>query len=221
MNTTKAAGFTLLELLIAITLLGFILTLLFGGMRLGARSWDISERHADQGERLALTQNFLRRQLSEIRPYHWPKKLSAGLAFVGEPQRVQLVAPLAARSAPGGLYLIEVELVHEQGLGRLVMKRAFPLPDSGDFAALERAEKVVLAEQVQSVSFAYYGAPVGEEAPQWQDRWNSAGSRLPYLIRVRLTLSNGRAWPDLIVAPQVGIGTGCTWNNSLNRCVPG
>ena len=37
-------GFSLLELLIGLTLLGFILTLLFGGFRLASKSWDsISE----------------------------------------------------------------------------------------------------------------------------------------------------------------------------------
>ena len=50
MNTRKGrvAGFTLLELLIAMSLLGFILALLFAGMRLGARSWDAGEARVEK-----------------------------------------------------------------------------------------------------------------------------------------------------------------------------
>ena len=43
----RQGGFTLLELLIAITLLGLILVLLFGGLRLGMRSWDAGQLNVD------------------------------------------------------------------------------------------------------------------------------------------------------------------------------
>ena len=36
----KQSGFTLLELLIGLALLGLILALMFGGLRLGIKSWD-------------------------------------------------------------------------------------------------------------------------------------------------------------------------------------
>jgi prepilin-type N-terminal cleavage/methylation domain-containing protein len=36
------AGLTLLELLVAITLLGLLMAALFGGLRLGARAWELS-----------------------------------------------------------------------------------------------------------------------------------------------------------------------------------
>ena len=44
-------GFTLVEVLIAISLLGLMLVILFGGLRLGGRSWDAIEQRTGRAER--------------------------------------------------------------------------------------------------------------------------------------------------------------------------
>ncbi|CAH1191098.1 Type II secretion system protein J [Candidatus Nitrotoga sp. BS] len=223
LNKHRLAGFTLLELLIAMSLLGLILALLFGGMRLGARSWDAGEMHAENSTHLALLQGFLRRELSQVTPFHWKKKADMNLAFIGEPDNIKMVAPIAVRLGAGGLFLISLELAQDNDFGQLVMKRAIPVADSVDFTALENVEKIVLAEHVQEVSFAYFGAETKDAEPQWQDQWGNKDSQqhLPYLIRVRVKFSNGRVWPDLVVAPVIGSDTGCVWDSSISRCVSG
>ena len=95
----RITGFTLLELLIAMSLLGFILVLLFGGMRLGARSWDAGEKRAENATHLALLQGFLRRELSQVTPFRWKKKIDMNLAFIDQPDKLKLVAPIAVRLA--------------------------------------------------------------------------------------------------------------------------
>lgn len=220
------SGFTLLEMLIAMTLLGFILALLFGAMRLGSRSWDAGELRSGNTTHLALLQGFLRREFNQTTPYFWKKKTDNALAFIGEPAKVRLVAPVVARLGPGGLYLLSLELADSKDSRegkQLIMKRAIPSNDSIDFTALEQAEKVVLAEQVESLSFAYFGAADKTADPTWVDKWENVGTpqRLPYLIRMRVKFSNGRIWPDLVVAPLIGADTGCVWDSAANRCVNG
>ncbi len=214
----NAAGFTLLELLIALTLLGFILALLFGGLRLGSRSWDAGELRSEQSTHLALVQGFLRRELSQVYPFRWKKKVNSELAFAGESNRLRFVAPIAARLGPGGLYLVSLEQVRDKDGSQLVLKRSIPEPDSGDFNELDNAEKVVLAEQVESVSFAYYGAETKDAEPLWSDKWDNP-KLLPYLIRIRVKFSNGRDWPDLVAPALIGPDTGCMWDSKVNRCV--
>ncbi|RFC32854.1 MAG: general secretion pathway protein J [Candidatus Nitrotoga sp. SPKER] len=217
----KITGFTLLELLIAMSLLGFILVLLFGGMRLGARSWDAGEIRTENSTHLALLQGFLRRELSQVTPFHWKKKADMNLAFSGQPDNVKLVAPIAVRLGTGGLFLISLELVQDNDIGQLVMRRAIPDADSVDFTALEKAEKIVLADHVKELSFSYFGVDTKDAEPQWRDQWGNRDTqqRLPYLIRVRVKFNNGRVWPDLVVAPLIGSDTGCMWDNATNRCM--
>ena len=215
------SGFTLLELLIAMTLLGFILTLLFGSMRLGSRSWDAGEQRSSNSTHLALVQGFLRRELTQIYPFRWKKKVNTELAFEGESNKLRFVAPIAVRLGPGGLYLVSLEQVRDKDGSQLVMKRRIPESDSSDFSALDSIEDkdnlVVLAEQVEAVNFAYFGAETKDAEPQWQDKWDNA-KLLPYLIRIRVKFSNGRNWPDLVVSPLVGPDTGCMWDDKTNRC---
>jgi hypothetical protein len=70
------------------------------------------------------------------------------------------------------------------------------------------------------VSFAYFGAETKEVEPQWSDKWDNP-KRMPYLVRVRIKLSNGRDWPELVVPLQVGADGGCEWDSSTGRCVGG
>jgi len=217
----KAGGFTLLELLIAMTLLGFILALLFGGMRLASRSWDAGELRSGYSMHLSLLQGFLRRELSQISPYRWKKKTDTEMAFTGESGRLRFVAPIAARLEPGGLYMVSLELVKDGENSQLVMRRAIPYSDSGDFTALDNAEKVVLAEQVEALAFSYYGPESKDAEARWSDKWANP-TLLPGLIRIRIKFSNARSWPDLVVVPQTGGDAGedpgCKW---VPGCVNG
>ena len=47
-----AHGFTLLELLAAIMLLGLLMAVLFGGLRLGARVWETADARLDPSSSL-------------------------------------------------------------------------------------------------------------------------------------------------------------------------
>lgn len=224
MNTRngRVAGFTLLELLIAMSLLGFILALLFAGMRLGARSWDAGEARVEKSAHLSALQVFLRRELSQAIPYKWKKKPDMNLAFIGQPGFIRMVAPLSVRSGPGGLFQIGLDLArNEEGPGQLVMRTAMPDVNSVDFNPLALAEPIVLAEQVEELSFAYFGADSKDSPPYWQEQWGirDTQQRLPLLIRLRLRFSDGRPFPDLVVAPLIGMDTGCMWDNLANRCV--
>jgi general secretion pathway protein J len=218
----RRTGFTLLELLIAITLLGFILSLLFGGMRLGARSWEAGDKRATQAAHTSQVQNFLRRELTQVYPYRWKKKPNPELAFAGEDKRVRFAAPIAARLGYGGIYLISLELADGAEGKRLIMKRVIPDAETADFSALDGgdAETDVLQEKVDSVAIDYFGAETALEEPKWSDRWDN-GKLLPYLVRLRIKLADGSAWPDLVVPPVVGPNTGCMWDGRNNRCVNG
>ena len=59
------SGFTLLELLIAITLMGLILVVLYSGLRLGLNSSESGGQRAEATDRLRLVHEFLRRQLAQ------------------------------------------------------------------------------------------------------------------------------------------------------------
>ena len=62
----RQAGFTLVELLVAMTLLAFLSLTLFGGLRFGARSWEVVVDSSAERDRIATTQTFLRDRLGQL-----------------------------------------------------------------------------------------------------------------------------------------------------------
>ncbi len=197
-------GFTLLELLISITLLGMILVLLFGGLRLGVRSWDAVQQQVDNLNTVRSVESFLRREMSQTQPYRWKSGNGQRLAFLGERNKVNFVAQLPARIGGGGLYAISLEIENNAQGKRLVWRHVPLSPLVQDFAAVSRAQEMVLAgaelTAVDDIWLTYFGRLSDSTAPAWLDRWES-DTRLPMLIKVQVRFASGTEWPDFVVAP--------------------
>ena len=64
MENARERGFTLIEILIAMTLLGLLMAMLSGGLRLGTRAWEASDTRSAELARLEAVQGFIRRSLT-------------------------------------------------------------------------------------------------------------------------------------------------------------
>lgn len=200
------AGFTLLELLISITLLGFILVLLFGGLRLGVRSWDAVQQKVDVLNSVRSIEGFLRREIEMTYPYRWKGVLGEPLAFLGERHKMSFVVQLPARIGAGGLYVVSLGL-EQNGTGQRLVWRHVPLVSSvSNFSVLAQASEMVLASSelssVDDIWLSYFGAIAENSAPVWADQWESKTS-LPSLIRIQVKFASGAQWPDFVVAPRL------------------
>jgi general secretion pathway protein J len=191
--TPRQRGLTLLELLIAITLLTLLLTILFGGLFLANRSWDAGTARADRGDEVRLVSQVLRRMLRQIVPVVAQDQTGAHLTFRGEAQSLTFTAPLPAQLGPGGLDEISIEFAPQQRDLDLRMSYRLYRPDTS--GTDQRSESRILVEHVTQGRFSYFGSLDGQQAPTWTDRWESP-LRIPQLIRVEIATADGE-WPDL------------------------
>ncbi len=198
----RAQGFTLLELLIGMTLVGFILTLLFAGLSLGMRSWEAGERHTVSSSRQAVVVDFIRHTLEQAYPLRWRVDDEEQLAFAGETESLRFVGSVARHDGASGNFLIALELVDGETGRDLVMRWQFPDSRAPGFGPLEEAKPKVLAKAVRGMTFAYFGAESDAEEPAWHDQWLYQKAP-PQLIRVHLVMENGETWPYIVAAPQV------------------
>lgn len=195
----RSQGFTLLELLIGLTLVGFILTLLFAGLRLGMRSWEAGEQRMVTSSRQAIVVDFIRRTLEQTYPLNWRVDNEDQLAFAGETESLRIVGPVAIRDGAASNYLIALELAEGDGGRDLVMRWKMPDPREPGFAPLDDAKPKVLAKAIKEMAFAYFGAESDTDEPAWHDQWLQQKAP-PELIRLQLTMENGETWPDIVVA---------------------
>ena len=198
----RAQGFTLIELLIGMTLVGFILALLFAGLNLGTRSWEAGEQRMVTSSRQAVVVDFIRRVLERTDPLRWRVDEEDQLAFAGEAESLRFVGTLAMHEGATGNHLIALELASGE-IGRdMVMRWQLPNPREPGFAPLEQAEPKVLVKAISAMTFAYFGAETDTEEPAWHDQWLNQKAP-PELIRLRLVMENGETWPDIIAVPRV------------------
>ena len=194
-------GFTLLELLIAMTLMGLVLGLLYGGLRLGARSWDAGEQRAEQLSEMQAVHDFIRRQLRQSLEVFRNSQLGRVLAFQGESQRLLIVAPMFEHLGRGGLYYIEFDVLQDVD-GDVLRMRWYPfqpgdLDEREDDIDMQDAEETILLADIADVKWAYFGINAVGENPDWFDEWDNPLQN-PTLIRLSLTIREA-AWPDLVV----------------------
>jgi general secretion pathway protein J len=194
----RALGFTLVELLIAITLFGLILTALYSGLRIATRASDAGEATAADSDELRAVQGFLRFELGQVYPLVFSDEGDLEVIFEGEPNGLKFVARLPQHRGVEGAYLISLAVADARDEASLVLRYRLTKPERQYlFESTDLGEEVVLVSGLDSVEFSYYGKR-GRTA-RFYSRWDDP-ERLPKLVRVRIR-PKGRAvpWPDLIV----------------------
>lgn len=217
-------GFTLVELLIALTLISLITLLLFSGLRLGTHAWEGVETIAERTAEPRIAHNFLARVLTQARPARVRFEAEEVLVFAGDAENLELAAPLSEHVGTPGLYVLRLGLEDE---GRLVIERWLLHPDvlegSGDIpewvpfdggggisAAGDLEEdlaagaygRTLLLDGVEELEIAYFGILEGEQDPDWNQDWLEQ-SRLPIAVRIHLTTTE-QTWPDMLIRlPQI------------------
>lgn len=200
---SRTAGFTLVEALVALTLLSLMLTLLFSGLYTAGKNLQAGERQAAANDNQRLALSLLRSLVEQTVPLFLaaPDKRPQ-LVFKGERSALYFVSPLPSHRGGSGLYALALELEQDDPQDTFLALRYQPLnpaADLLDFSAAAQAEHIEsqrLADGVTSIAFSYFGRRRPREAPHWRDSWDAA-ARLPLLIRVRVEASG--YWPELVI----------------------
>jgi len=198
-TTGRQSGFTLLEILVALVVLGFLMVGLTQGVRAGLTMWGAQTRRVGETADLDAGARVLRRLLSGISLPSAGGFLVASSTekFEALPDSLTFVGDLPTGFGTTRRADITLEL-HE---GRLVL-RWTPRRHELSIAPPPEPIETELIRGVERFDLAYWGSPSPGEPAGWQSRWDRRD--IPELIRVRLGFATGdrRRWPDLIAAPQ-------------------
>jgi general secretion pathway protein J len=213
----RQAGFTLVEVLVALILLSLLTMALFFSVRFGVTAWQRGTGRSDQIHTSMLVQDLLRRLIGQA----YPLVLSDGsgngrVDFEGTSTSLDFLAPVPVALASGGRARFKLSIErHGDGSDLVVTSR--PELAAAD-AATELSRKTLLAT-IETAEFSYFGAVQSDGAAQWHDRW-SGEMTLPMLVRVRLRFARGdpRLWPDLTIAPRITADVGCVYDPLTKLC---
>jgi general secretion pathway protein J len=190
----RTGGFTLLELLIALSIVGVLLAIAFGGLRMGVMAWARGDDRAEQQQHTRSLNQILVRTMGATYPYkgafgEGPEKR---LLFKGERRRVELVSQLPAfpMAVPAAFTAVVIDL-EDDAQGRALVVRQRILPNRQPF---EKAEVVLRDRAIHDLEIGYL-----DEGGSWSDTWEPSSDtpKLPSAIRLRFsTVRNGRVEPS-------------------------
>ena len=190
----REAGFTLLEIVVALVVLGILLVTLTRGVQFGLAAYDRQDGMVATAGRLEAVDRTLRRLITLLDP----GTPTDGDSVVGVHHALAFRAPLppaAAAHATGvpadGLsdLRLSVDDRHRLVLAWLPHRHVLP---TGPAPA---PHETVLLDDVERIDIDYWGDNV------WHQQWHAP--RPPALIRIRIVFPDGdpRRWPDIVAAP--------------------
>lgn len=187
------SGFTLVETLVALVVLGFIIVGLAQGLRFGMIAWGLQTKTIAGDSAMDTTDRTLRRLLAGMEPGYDPHHP----AIRGSAHALAFTSELPANAPIGPSHLADIALGVQPGAG-LVLHW---VPNFHAQWLVPPAPQVTsLMPGVTGVTFAYYRGQ-GKAPAGWLDAWTD--NVPPALIRIHLSLTPpGRHWPDIIVAPM-------------------
>lgn len=219
-------GFTLLEMLVGLTLLGVLLLLIYSALNTGLRAWDTGDRRAGQASHERIVQSFLRRELGQVFPIRWRGIPESKVAFEGAKTEIRFVTALnlGASIKEGGLQWAHLYVADdpEQGPdGRrqqsLFLKREVFDLQAKDWGGLDAAKPTRLIEGVKEIEISYFGSENDIIDPKWVNEWMFP-MRVPTLVKITVKTDLGRDIPELVVALKLGEEAGCYDNAFQRQC---
>ena len=193
-----APGFTLIEILLAISLLSLILLLLFSALFSANRSWAATERRIAQNDELRLVAEFIQRQLAEQSPLFWAGQDDTDLLFSGARDELHFTAGLPAHRGGGGAEALTLKVSRAGGERQLALYFQPLSAAQRPFDNHHSGERVVLLANTARIELAYYGREEIEGQSTWRAEWRHA-ELLPELIGLTVYPATGRAWPQMII----------------------
>lgn len=196
-------GFTLLEMMVAFSLLALLFLALFSSFHTIGRGWEAADRKLLKTEDMRLISEFLRNQLSQTIVVQIKGENGPTYAFEGNDHYVRYAAPLQPLQNQGGIYLIELAVNVDKDGRKLEMRYVPYRPEMSWDEALKEVEPVLVYSGLGLVHFDYYAAESEQDDPRWESEWLDKPV-YPLLMRVKIEGKDHQVWPSLIVdLPQV------------------
>jgi prepilin-type N-terminal cleavage/methylation domain-containing protein len=184
----RSRGFTLVELLIALAIVGLLLTIAFSGLRVALAAWTRGEDRAEAHQHVRAIAFTMARALGAAYPYRAAKSEAPEVVmlFNGAAQRLEFVTqapPLPLRTPVAfTAVVISLESGDEQGL----VVRERPLPNRDPFT---KGEIVMRDPSVTSLTFKFQN-----EDSEWVETWDGQEMKaIPQGVQLSVgTTVNGR-----------------------------
>ncbi len=209
--TARDGGFTLLELLVATTLLAFLSVALVAGMRFGSNLWNKTESGSIETINVRTAQTGLAALLDRLYPRFIVDGDKAYVDFDGGADRLDFLSAADARA--GRLLRVSLRTVRDGSALDLQYSEVPELARDG-----RGAKTGMLARGLSAVAIDYFGSTDGTAPAAWRSDWRDE-KRPPALVRIRAAFAKGSVrWPEMVLKPRIAADASCQFDPLTKFC---
>ena len=196
-------GFTLLELVIALSIVGALLVIAFGGLRVAIGAWAQGEDRSEVHQHLRGVASVLARALGAAYPYRGTRGQAPEVVvlFRGKETQLEFVtqAPPFPPPIPLAFSAVVIALESQEGPALVIRQRVLPNRDP-----FTEATVALRDPSIERLEFRYL-----TEGGTWQEEWDAESERgLPRAVQITLaTTRRGRlqSLPPLTIALRTAL----------------
>jgi general secretion pathway protein J len=211
----NVSGFTLIEVLVALSLMAMMATLLIASLQLGGHTWQRVTRTTSGSEDVAQAQAFLRLRLSALYPYESRSTGGDRPAYLEGGGNSVAFTSAGPESDAAGMIRYKVTVAQESGTLEVRYRR-----DSQDSSDLDSPQWAVerLLPHVKSLAVRFW-LDTKDTPGRWVDQWTDP-SQVPRLIKIDVVFppEDRRRWPPLFVEPHVDTPITCQFDIVGRQC---
>lgn len=214
----RETGFTLVEMLVSLAIVGMMASMLLAGLRSVGTFMQRTDRQAVADDAVIAAQRLLRDRIEQLRAITNPNSATALVDANGDEGRFTFLALPLARAEPDSLWRYRITM---SATGDLLLLWANSLDDRYNFVSQDKQgwQPITLLRNVRTVRINYFGERISGDGRSWQVDWIQR-PQPPALIRIRVTFPEGdrRSWQDLIIRPRATENTACKIDLLSGRC---
>ncbi len=210
MKMANEEGFTLLELLISFVIIGIIVVIIGGAMRLAIHSVNAGEKRIDALERMRTSMNVVESQIQSQTPLTYDDNGEKKYYFQGNRESLQFSTNYSIWSGQGGYVTVYYEVVSDT-TGKKMLKA------SENIIGTAGSRETMLFNNFDSIYFEYFFKGPTDENGEWMDTWTDNAS-IPQ--KIKLHLVSGQGHFSMIIPVRISIPQN-QLTNQPSRLIPG
>ncbi len=210
-QSSISSGFTLLELLISLSIVGLILLIVFGALRIGSRAWEKGERDVEAHQRQRIVLGLIKQQLASASLLEIKIGDQKPFYLKGDDRSVAFISrvPVLPDNRVGMAYVQYVVQEEDEGdRERLSFyeKSGLLFGKDKEMEEPEEDDFLLLIPGIESLRFEYLKGPEkDEDQPEWQEVWDpEADQGLP--LAVRITFIEKPEMPPMRMIVRIAAG---------------
>ena len=186
-GNSAQSGFTLLELLVSIVLIGMIIAIVGSAMRLSYRSLDKGEKKAITQERLKVSLGLMDAQLQSEIPLKATGEIIEGAnqyQFEGKKDSIKFASNYSLMGGQKGYVIVAYRVEAGADEKRILFVQENTI-------GMENQKEVKLLEGFEDIHFEFFLKDALEAQSQWVEEWTD-DMNFPQKVRIHLAWGNQR-----------------------------